>query len=164
MAITRVHILANELGVNSKAIISKCQAEGLDIKNHMSTIPAGLAATIREWFSEGTHITAVETAAAVDLTKARVKKKKKIEKPQEEPAAATEEKPAGTGETETIQTAVLETEQPPTETQISQIKAPPAAKVKGPEIIIEPPKPLKPPEPVMPAGPRQGKPRPAFRL
>jgi translation initiation factor IF-2 len=124
----------------------------------MSTISAGLAATIREWFSEGTHTTAVETAAAVDLTKARVKKKKKIEKPLEEPAAATEENPAGTGETETIQTAVLETEQPQTETQISQIQAPPAAKAKGPEIVIEPP---KPPAPIMPAGPRQEKPRPA---
>jgi translation initiation factor IF-2 len=160
LAITRVHLLAKELGVNSKAIIDKCQAEGLDIKNHMSTISAGLAATIREWFSEGTHTTAVETAAVVDLTKARVKKKKKIEKPQEEPAAATEEKPAGTEETETVQTAVLETEQPQTETQISQIQSPPAAKAKtkGPEIIIEPP---KPPAPVMPAGPRQEKPKPA---
>ena len=51
---TRVHLLAKELSVKSKAIIEKCQAEGLDqIKNHMSTISVGLAATIREWFSEG---------------------------------------------------------------------------------------------------------------
>ena len=77
MATTRVHLLAKELGVKSKAIIDKCQAEGLDIKNHMSTISAGLAATIREWFSEGDHKTTVETAARVDLKKARVKKKKK---------------------------------------------------------------------------------------
>jgi len=74
LAITRVHLLAKELGVNSKAIIDKCQAEGLDIKNHMSTISAGLAATIREWFSEGTHSTTVETAAPVDLEKVRVKR------------------------------------------------------------------------------------------
>jgi len=51
LAATRVYILAKELGVKSKAIVEKCQAEELDIKNHMSTISAGLAATIREWFN-----------------------------------------------------------------------------------------------------------------
>ena len=50
MSTTRVHLLATELGVKSKAIIDKCKAEGLDnITNHMSTISAGRAATIREW-------------------------------------------------------------------------------------------------------------------
>ena len=29
---TRVHILAKDLGVKSKAIVEKCQAEELDIK------------------------------------------------------------------------------------------------------------------------------------
>jgi translation initiation factor IF-2 len=71
-AVTRVFILANELGVSSKAIVEKCQAENLDIKNHMSTISAGLAATIREWFSEGNHSTTLETADRVDLEKVRV--------------------------------------------------------------------------------------------
>ncbi|MHC4286553.1 MAG: hypothetical protein ACYSWZ_26880 [Planctomycetota bacterium] len=32
--------------------MKKCQDEGLDVKNHMSTISAGLAATIREWFEK----------------------------------------------------------------------------------------------------------------
>jgi len=73
---TRVHILAKELGVKSKAIVEKCQAEGLDIKNHMSTISIGLAATIREWFSDGEHSTTVETAKRVDLDKVRVKPEK----------------------------------------------------------------------------------------
>ena len=72
---TRVHLLAKELGVKSKAIIEKCQAEGLDIKNHMSTISIGLAATIREWFSEGEHKTTIEKADRVDLEKVRVDKK-----------------------------------------------------------------------------------------
>ena len=40
----------------------------------MATISAGLAATIKEWFSEGEHTTAVETAEKVDLEKVRVKK------------------------------------------------------------------------------------------
>ena len=47
MAVTRVYILARELGVKSSAVMEKCQAEGLDVKNHMSVISAGLAATIR---------------------------------------------------------------------------------------------------------------------
>jgi translation initiation factor IF-2 len=77
MATTRVYILSKELGVKSAAIVKKCQDENLDVKNHMSTISAGLAATIREWFSEGQNITTVETAEKVDLKKVRAKKKKK---------------------------------------------------------------------------------------
>ena len=69
MAATRVYILAKELGVKSSAIVKKCQDEGLDVKNHMSSISAGLAATIREWFSEGEHTTTVEVTKKVDLKK-----------------------------------------------------------------------------------------------
>ncbi len=82
MATTRVYILADELGVKSSAIIQKCQAEGLDnIKNHMSVISAGLAATIREWFSGGNNITTVEMTEKVDLSKVRIKKKPAKERP-----------------------------------------------------------------------------------
>ena len=77
MAATRIYILAKELGVKSKAIVEKCQNEGLDVKNHMSAISAGLAATIREWFSEGDNVTTVETAKRVDLKQVRVKEKKR---------------------------------------------------------------------------------------
>ena len=50
----RVHILSKELGVTSKAILDKCISEGVEgITNHMSTVSAGLAETIREWFSGG---------------------------------------------------------------------------------------------------------------
>ncbi len=73
----RVHILAKELSVPSKVIITKCKAEGLDVTNHMSTLSAGLAATVREWFSEGRHETTIETADRVDLSKVRVARKKK---------------------------------------------------------------------------------------
>ena len=72
----RVHILAKELNVSSKAIIDKCKAEGIDsVKNHMSTLSAGLHATIREWFSEGQHSTTLETSEPIDLTKVRIAKK-----------------------------------------------------------------------------------------
>jgi translation initiation factor IF-2 len=39
----RVHNLAKELGVESKAIIDKCRAEGVELKNHMATVSVGLA-------------------------------------------------------------------------------------------------------------------------
>ena len=75
----RVHILAKELNVTSKVVLDKCRAEGLGdvVKNHMSTLSAGLDATIREWFSEGAHINAVETAARVDLKRVRTRPKRK---------------------------------------------------------------------------------------
>ena len=64
----RVHTLSKELNVSSKAILDKCQLEGVEgVTNHMSTLSAGLAETIREWFSTGEHRTAVETAAPVDF-------------------------------------------------------------------------------------------------
>ncbi|MHA1567509.1 MAG: translation initiation factor IF-2 [Alphaproteobacteria bacterium] len=90
----RVHQLAKELDVKSTAIVSKCQDEGLVVKNHMSTLTAGLEATIREWFSDGEHATTVETTARVDLTKVRVKQAmkrvKKTVAAAEEPAAPAE--------------------------------------------------------------------------
>ncbi len=68
----RVHNIAKELGVDSKAIVAKCKAEGVpDVTNHMSVVKVGLEHTIREWFSESTPATAVETAAPVDLEKVR---------------------------------------------------------------------------------------------
>ncbi len=67
----RVHTLAKELGVASKAIIAKCEAEGIVLKNHMAVISAGLAESIREWFSGGQDVTSVEESAAVDLDAAR---------------------------------------------------------------------------------------------
>src|SRR3990172_8952838 len=74
----RVHILAKELNVSSKTIIDKCKAEGIaNVKNHMSTLSAGLHATIIEWFSEGQHATSLETAEPVDLKKVRIRRRPK---------------------------------------------------------------------------------------
>ena len=67
-ATIRVFELARELSVSSKDVIAKCEAEGIPaITNHMSTMSLGLAATVREWFGEGSvgTTTAVETAASV---------------------------------------------------------------------------------------------------
>ena len=85
----RVHILAKELSVPSKVIIEKCKAEGIDVvKNHMSTLSAGLHATIREWFSDGQHVTAVETSQRIDLDKVRVARKPQRKKTTTETVAA----------------------------------------------------------------------------
>ncbi|MCD6303373.1 MAG: translation initiation factor IF-2 [Planctomycetes bacterium] len=93
----RIFELARELGVTSKTVLGKCRAEGLEIKNHMSTVSVGLEATIREWFSEQAEShTAVETAAHVDLKKARAQARKRRRK-QAAPAAASQEQ-AGGGE------------------------------------------------------------------
>jgi translation initiation factor IF-2 len=122
--------LAKELGVASKEVIAKCQAEGIELKNHMSTISVGLAESIREWFSAGDDLTSIESAPSVDLTKVTRRKKteaKPVETPAEEQAEtdlATEQAPAARGEGlkeaaaagetgETAQSAIA-VEEPPT--------------------------------------------------
>jgi translation initiation factor IF-2 len=100
----RIHHLAKQLDVKSKDIISKCKAEGIDIKNHMHVVSAGLEATIREWFSEGSHTTTLEEAKRVDLKKLRRKKKAETKKEDTEAATATA-------------TAELEAEAPPPATE-----------------------------------------------
>lgn len=84
----RIHTLAKELQVPSKVIIDKCQAEGIEVKNHMHVVSAGLEATIREWFSEGAHTTTLEEASRVDLENLRIRRaKKKAAKAQADNAA-----------------------------------------------------------------------------
>ncbi|AQT67666.1 Translation initiation factor IF-2 [Anaerohalosphaera lusitana] len=129
---TRVHNLAKELGVKSKAIVEKCQAEGLDIKNHMSTISVGLAATIREWFSEGEHTTTVEHAGRVDLKEVRVEKPKAAPPVTEPEVVAEPEKPT---ETETAPEEAAPTEEAPAEPEA----APTAEEVEEPDQAEEAP-------------------------
>ncbi len=94
----RIHDIAKELGISNKAIVDKCRAEGISeaqVKNHMSTVSAGLAATIREWFSTGSSHSAVETAERVDLEKVKVKPKRASRtKAAETPADAVAPPPA----------------------------------------------------------------------
>jgi translation initiation factor IF-2 len=172
LAATRVYILAKELGVKSSAIVKKCQDEGLEVKNHMSVISVGLAATIREWFSEGDNTTTVETSDKVDLTKVRIKKKKK---PKQEPAAkekaaekAKETKPAAK---QTKATAVSEASQSEQVSTIREADAqsgtaviteePPTPDEKIIEVPKPEPEPEPEPEPIVPAGPILEKPEPA---
>jgi translation initiation factor IF-2 len=182
LATTRVYILARELGVKSSAIVKKCQDEGLDVRNHMATISAGLAATIREWFSEGENITTVETAEKVDLAEVRVKRKPRLK----ESAQAVAEPPGEEGEAvlleeeeEGAESVVAEEELPASaaalEPQVETVEvAPPAEAPAAPAVpeapgkqaeeVQAPARPEKPKEPevvVLPAGPMLDKPRPA---
>ncbi len=111
----RVHILAKALGVPSKVIIAKCQAEGLQVTNHMSTLSAGLEATIREWFSEGQHDTTIETTDRVDLKKVRktVRKTPSAKRDAVAGASADSAETAGGGGAD--DTAIAVAEAPPSE-------------------------------------------------
>ncbi|HOL30650.1 MAG TPA: translation initiation factor IF-2 [Anaerohalosphaeraceae bacterium] len=178
-ASTRVHLLAKELNVPSKAIIEKCQAEGLDqITNHMSVISVGLAATIREWFSEGVHATTVEQAKPVDLEKVRIKRKKvvspqeeaapPVEAPQEIPSSVPEEVPVPQPampvyqEPEPMPAGLAEPASPLPETPLPQpvVEEPAAAVAAAVEPQTPPPAPQKP-DIILPAGPMLEKPTPA---
>ncbi len=165
MAATRVYILAKELGVKSTAIVKKCQDEGLDVKNHMASISAGLAETIREWFSEGEHSTTVETADKVDLKKVRVKKPKKkrttkeVKAKKAEPKKAKKEKPAAGAKKSKKKVAAAEKEAKPSEKPEEKepepvlpagpmLEKPKPAKLSGPKVIrVEAPEPTEPPRP-----------------
>ena len=143
----RVFQVAKELGVKSTAVVTKCQAEGLEIKNHMSTLSAGLEATIREWFSEGEHATTVETSTRVDLakvkTKAPRKRKKKAPSKTAEEAAPVIEAVAVEAPTEEA-AAVLKVEAQAVD--ITAVEAKAEAKAEAKSRKVRKPKRLSPKE------------------
>ncbi len=127
----RVHILAKELKVPSKMIITKCKAEGLDVTNHMSTLSAGLEATIREWFSEGKHDTTVESADRVDLEIVRKEAKAAQRKADR---VATKQVGAEDGATESA-TAIATVEAPPKDE--TGVATPEAETSESATVVIE---------------------------
>ena len=154
----RVFEIAKDLGVDSKAIVAKCQAEGIPetvVKNHMSTISAGLEQTIREWFStSGGAATAIETTEKVDLEKVKVKK-----------AASRKAAGKGTGEGGDASTATIDAPAPiaPAPTAPTP-PATPTASPAAPTTTTPSPAPITParakpagappaPAPVAPAAP-----------
>ena len=152
LAVTRVYILARDLGVKSTAIVKKCQDEGLDVKNHMSSISAGLAATICEWFSEGENITTIEITTKVDLKKVRVRKRPKLKRPVEK--AKTKEAKARAKAKKAKQP---EPGEPAKEAEPAEpepilpagpiLEKPEPARLSGPQVVrVEAPEPLRPPK------------------
>ncbi|HVP13131.1 MAG TPA: translation initiation factor IF-2 [Phycisphaerae bacterium] len=160
----RVHNLAKELQVPSKVIIDKCRAEGIEIKNHMHVVSAGLEATIREWFSEGAHTTTLEEANRVDLETIRAKrearKKKAAHAPAEGVSVATIEAPEE-AEAEAAKKpsprrkspkeVAVEHEAPVAVMEPSA--APPAVEVVTPQLRPEPAAPTLPGEAAPPSAP-----------
>ncbi|MCH8968004.1 MAG: translation initiation factor IF-2 [Planctomycetes bacterium] len=180
----RIHELAKELNVNSKAILTKCQAEGIVVKNHMSTVLAGLAATIREWFSEEVTGAVIESAARVDLETVRRKKpaprtRKKKETADKPVEVATVRiaptKVATLAKAEAIQESAVAVVEAPSEAEVADETAapvliPPTEEPEGeqepapseeePKIaaealpVAEPVKEEEEPEPIVPVGPQ----------
>ena len=168
MASTRVYILAEELGVKSTAIVKKCRDEGLDVKNHMAVISAGLGATIREWFSEGENITTIETTQKVDLKKVRLKKKTKRKAAVKKVKEAEKAEPGGEATEAVAEAAEAEEVKQKTPAAKVRKRRKAAAKPKvTPEEVLAPEEQIteepeeKEPEPILPAGPILEKPEPA---
>jgi translation initiation factor IF-2 len=170
----RVFELAKELGVTSKAMLDKCRAEDIDLKNHMAVLSAGLEATIREWFTEGAASTAVETTEHVDLKKEHERAKKQRRRHgggAEEPAEAAPPAEGAVVETaapEAPAVPTVETPAPAEAVVAPASEAPAAAPVApAPEApaAIEPPAPQaapavaeQPPVVSEPAAPAQPSP------
>ena len=139
VATIRVFQLAKDIGVTSKDIVAKCQAEGIEnITNHMSAVSMGLSATVREWFGEGqsSATTAIETAAPVDVVKARAKVKKKTKKKTAtktvtEAAPTTEEAPQVEAVAETV---VVVAEPPPPVPPTAEPPPPPQPVPEAPAV------------------------------
>ncbi|GMU20684.1 MAG: hypothetical protein AMXMBFR13_07800 [Phycisphaerae bacterium] len=142
----RVHTLSKELGVSSKAILDKCKMEGVaGVTNHMSTLSAGLAETIREWFSESGHGTAVETAAPVDLEKVRTrrrsrKKKEGIEEHEADTQVEVLTEDEGIESGAAVELPLAEPEPPVAEPVAAPVEPgeEPAEVVQEPAVISEP--------------------------
>ncbi len=142
----RIHTLAKELDVTSKAIITKCAAEGIEIKNHMHVVSAGLEATIREWFSVGAHNTTLEEAARVDLKK--VKRKKKAKTTEETPVVAEAASVAVAEKPEAPELAPAETSVPEVASPSVVEQTPPAVAAEAPSApVVEAP--TEAPEPAI---------------
>jgi len=132
--------------VTSKAVLEKCRAEGLELKNHMAALSAGLAATIQEWFSEQESTTAVEVAEHVDLARERRKATAQRRRRQREEAKAAElaaaEAPEAAGEAP-VETLVAVAELPaesavaeaPAEAAPTEAPAPAAVAAGAPEQV-----------------------------
>ena len=149
MAQRRVFELARDIGVTSKTILDKCRAEGIELKNHMAQLGAGLEATIREWFSGSETTTAVETTEHVDL----VVEREKARKQRRRRGAAGTELSSDEGE------AKGETEAQDGEGAAAEVAVAEAV-AEEPQALEEPPAPAEAPEHVAEAPPATEAPAP----
>ncbi len=155
IAKVRVSQLAKELGVPSKDIVARCTTEGIeDVKQPQSTVSAGLAATIREWFAGAGGVAVaeapeVEKAAAETSESEAPKKARKgvakqtIEAPKPEPvpvAKPVEPKPVEVKPIEAKPVEPKPVEAKPVEAKPAPVIAPPpAAPVAVKPVAPQPP-------------------------
>jgi translation initiation factor IF-2 len=63
----KIYEVAKELGIKSKVVIDRCEAEGIpNIKSHMTVVSAGLEETIKGWFA-GAEQQEDEDSASTDV-------------------------------------------------------------------------------------------------
>ena len=62
----RVHLLAKELGVTSRELIERCAGEGIEIKNHMSSVKGEVVVQIRGWYAPEPAPTPAPTEAPTE--------------------------------------------------------------------------------------------------
>ncbi|MBI5725344.1 MAG: translation initiation factor IF-2 [Planctomycetes bacterium] len=136
----RVFELAKELDVTSKAVIDKCAEEGIVLKNHMAVLTAGLAASIREWFSESGAKTAIESGIHVDLEQEHAKAKKSRRRRGKEKAEQPDQAaPPEPDETTTAAEAAVAASQSPSEAHDAAAAA--AASAEQPQAAAKSPEP-----------------------
>ncbi|MCC5830054.1 MAG: translation initiation factor IF-2 [Phycisphaeraceae bacterium] len=88
----KVSDVAKELGVESKAIIEKCKAEGIaNITRHSSTVKMGLYLSIKEWFA---HVpdeaaTSIESATDVEIKKPRATSRRRAAAKKDDESSAS---------------------------------------------------------------------------
>ncbi len=141
----RVNQLAKELNVESKLILQKLKDEGLgdQATNHMSVLKLGLAASVREWFGEGSGGgTAVETAAHVDVAMAKPKRLRTRKKT--DTAVETPGEPEPTPVVEEVPPPPPEIAPAPVEAPAVIVEEAPALVAPAPveEIVVEAPAPI----------------------
>jgi translation initiation factor IF-2 len=136
--------LAKELGVSSKEVIEKCRAEGIELKNHMAAISAGLAESIREWFSSGEDLTSVEVAEKVDLAKVRKRTRAEAAPAEEAPATVEPAAPTAAESEEIVAAAIEPPPAPPAPVVADDEVTPPAEATGDAAAAVQEPAPAEP--------------------
>ncbi len=150
MAKVRVYELARELNMESKSLVEKLLASGMNIKNYMSTLDEGAAQRAREIVS-GVVSEVIEEKRIKSTVIRRRKKRIRVEEeaPKAEPSAGVDEVKA-----ESPAPPPPPGEMPSVEIKEEPEKVPEAAEVRGkeevPEAPVEKEKPSKPAREVKP--------------
>ncbi|MBA4119155.1 MAG: translation initiation factor IF-2 [Isosphaera sp.] len=151
----RISEIAKELSISSKAVIDKCLAEGVPqsvVKSHASVVPAGLEASIREWFATGQSSTAVENAEHPDVAKLRAgpQRRRARGRGDDTTSTAVAEPPGATESGNGQSSAEAPAEAAPGPFAPSAAPTPPTPSTPHTHAPTTPPTPVPPPTPPTP--------------